>query len=313
MTWQHIVGAGRWHGVGGIILAVSVAACSSSKDTTGPGGTGTTAPPPDTAFTQFIGRSYSVGVGSQEYECTSYQATADTYIKGFRTAPGPAQYTLFVTESSTPPAQMGDYDCDGGAILSTRLLYMSGPGTQDITFDSATGLHVKKGDYVGLVLQIVNAGAATTGTTNVLVQTAKAAEITNVAEAYLVGTLNLAIPPDGQVHTATGGCVHPDTAQQVIGVLPSMNSLGTHATITATNTSGSRTLYDGDYRVSQQLYHPLTGAMINVNEAFELTCSFVNDTGAVVNFGDASTDERCWALVYAQPTIGAESLDCVTG
>lgn len=70
------------------------------------------------------------------------------YIKGLRTVAGPAQYTLFVTESSTAPTQLGDHDCDAGEILGTRLVYMSGPGTQDITLGSGIGLHVTKGDYV---------------------------------------------------------------------------------------------------------------------------------------------------------------------
>ena len=220
---------------------------------------------------------------------------------------------LFVTESSTAPAQLGDHDCDAAEILGTRLVYMSGPGTQDITFASGVGLHVTKGDYVGLVLQIANlSGPAATGTTNVLIQTATAADIPTPAEGYLMGTLNIAIPADSQVHTATGGCVHAFAPQQVIGVLPNMNALGTHANITA-QTSGSspRTVYDGDYSAASQLYHPIAGATININDLFELTCSYVNTSGQTAMYGDSYTDERCFALVYAEPPLGTGIFDCV--
>ncbi len=309
MMQPQIVGAGWWRVTAGVVLAIGVAACGS-KDTTAPAG-GT--PPADTAFTQFIGRSYSVDSGESKYECTSFQATADMYIKGLRRVAGPAQYVLFVTESATAPAQPGDHDCSPGEILGTRLVYMSGPGTQDITFSSGIGLHVTKGDYIGLVLQIVDlSGPATTGTTNVLVQTATAADILTPAEGYLVGTFNISIPADSQEHTATGGCVHAFAPQQVIGVLPTMNALGTHATITAqAELSSPRTVYDGDYTAASQVYHPITGATININDEFLLTCSYVNTSGQTVMFGDGYTDERCLALVYAEPPLGTGILDCV--
>ncbi len=42
----------------------------------------------------------------------------------------------------------------------------------------------------------------------------------------------------------------------------------------------------------------------------QTTCSYVNNTGATVSFGDSSTDEMCFTGIYKYPA-GSNVYSCV--
>ncbi len=283
-----------------------VPSCSGGGGGSGGGGT--------PSFTELTSRSWSLPAATEAYKCKGIQAATDLYITGFRAVLPPGQFRMFVTTSDTAQT-IGDYDCNAAtALLNTRLIYAAGMGTDDVLFPSGIGVHVKSGQYITLQLHVVNGqNSPLSGVSGVMVKMASAAEVTTEADMTLVGTLTFNLPSDGQVHTATGGCTAPE-AWNVLALLPMMNGLATHQTLTVTHNGVPQTLHDAAYALDQQRFDPKTPPVaVLILDQVGVTCSYVNNTGQTVTSGTTSTTEQCFTGLYRYPAPAQGSVfGCVT-
>ena len=85
------------------------------------------------------------------------------------------QFRMWVVTSSAPTNPTpGDFECalDTLAAPGNRLIYAAGLGTNDIDFPSGVGVRVRSGQYVTLILHLVNVqGTTLSGTSGVTART----------------------------------------------------------------------------------------------------------------------------------------------
>ena len=66
----------------------------------------------------------------------------------------------------------------------------------------------------------------------------------------------------------------------------------------------SETLLDTPYALNAQLVDPLTPpVLVSQNDQLLVQCSYVNNSGSTVQFGDTSTQEQCFLGIYRYPVL----------
>ena len=71
-------------------------------------------------------------------------------------------------------------------------------------------------------------------------------------------------------------------------------------------------LLDTDYAFTEQRNYPMADTLIHKGDRIETTCTYVNNTGHTVSFGDSSTDEMCFTGLYKYPA-GGNLFQCALG
>jgi hypothetical protein len=289
-------------------LEQDVDACVATLTTDEPG-SGTTA-----EWTPLIGRPWEVPPGAADtYRCRTVEVPADLYLTGFRNVSPTGTYEMIVTVSdqATPT---GDYDCSAATgLFDGHGIYASGLGTGDFELPSGVAVHVRAGQYLNLNVHVFNPGTSLLGGfSGVVARTIDAANVAHEAELVLVGTYNIYLPSDGIPHMANGGC-SATSEQQVAALWPHLQASGTHATFLVAHGGVPQALLDVPYALDQQPVHPVTPPFaVHVGDQIQASCTYVNDTGAAVSFGQSTTDEQCFIGMYDYPAAGNTLLGCVT-
>jgi len=296
-----------------ILLALSACGGGGGGGDSGGGGGGNGGADP---WTTLISRSWSVTAGAENWQCRRIQIPADMYITGFRAIAPPGQHdmNLTVADSSALPVgtPTGNYPCSAGTgILDHMMIYASGIGTDDVLFPDKVGVHLKAGQFINLNMHLVNRNnnSELNGISGVMVKTGTAADVTTEADMFFAGTFNIFLPSDNQTHNAVGGCT-TEVDMQVFALWPNMHSLATRQKMTVTHipTNVTQVVFDTAYDFNQQrVFYPTTPLTIIPGDIIQITCSYVNNTGTDVTFGDSSTKEQCFTGVYRYPIVGASS------
>jgi hypothetical protein len=272
-------------------------------------------PSPNAGWTALISRSWTLAAGQEAYLCRGAVAPQDLYITAFRAPTIPGLARVFVTVSDTAQT-LGDFACTAGEGLSgaTKLIYWAGPGVNDTQFPAGKGVVVKAGQYVLLNTHLDNGTgiASLSGTTQLLMKTGTATQVTTPVEMILVGTFNINIPPNS-THTAAGGCALA-IDQTFLSLAPGMRRLAIHQLVQVTGPPGpvTTTLLDRDFDVTQQLAHAMSPpTSLHAGDQLRTTCTYTNTTGATVGFGDSVQSEVCFTGVYRFPVVaGNEIFSC---
>jgi hypothetical protein len=131
------------------------------------------------------------------------------------------------------------------------------------------------------------------------------------AQTILMGTENIALGPG--LTTLHGGCA-VQGAHTVFAVFPHMHQTATHMKVTLEHPASgaaSTVLMDDDYTFDAQTYRTLaTPLVVNTGDHFAVDCSYNNETGRTVTYGESSTDEMCYAGVYFYPPIANAGVTC---
>lgn len=310
--------------LGAVSILAIVAACGgggSNNDTPGgsdgPPGPGSDAdvpdgPPPPPGFTSLISRSWSIAPGATNvYKCIRIKTTTDMWISGFHADTPPGSHHSVVT-ISTNSTQVGEYDCSAGS-LDNEMLYAAGVGTDDLLFPSGVAIHIPAGTFINLNLHLFNAtDNPLSGTTGVSVKLVDQATVQNEADMMFSGTFNIMIPSDGQPHTASGGCT-ASTDVHVFTLWPHMHQTAVHQTWTyqPKNATQPITLLDDNYVFEEQRNYPIADTVIPQGATITTTCTYVNNTGTLMTFGDGSDKEMCFTGMYKYP-VGGSKFGCTS-
>jgi Copper type II ascorbate-dependent monooxygenase, C-terminal domain len=251
--------------------------------------------------------SWSLAAGEEGYFCVYATVPRDMYVKAFRPIiPLGTHHTVLTRYSGTTPD--GTVRCSVGTN-GQSMVYGSGVGSPDFVFPSGVGLHFTAGTRLLLNLHLYNASDATlTGTSGTLIQEATAAEIQNVSEIVLAGPTAGLVVPTG-TSTQTGTCnISNVTSQpiQVFAMSQHMHKLGRHLKTVVRRGGTDIMLQDVPYNFEQQSFQ-LVQPTIELRPGDVLTtyCSYDNQTGAAVSFGDSSNDEMCFSDLFYYPAQGA--------
>jgi hypothetical protein len=292
-----------------LCLLLAAAACHHAS----PPGADASAIAADATASEWIPlvtRSWSLAANDQRYQCRRIQVAQDMWIGGFRAlAPAGTHHAVVSLSKATTP--LGDYDCDPGALASEmQLLYGSGVNTDDLAFPDGIAVHLHAGDYVNLQLHLFDASdQPLAGESGVLVKLVAPATVVHEAEMTFAGTITISIPPDSQPHTASGACTM-NRDMHFVALFPHMHRLGVHQSLVATHAGVAATLLDVPFVFGEQREYPIADTSVQQGDRIDVTCTYVNTTGAPVAFGNSSTDEMCFTGIYAYPATG-ELFSCV--
>ncbi len=86
-----------------------------------------------------------------------------------------------------------------------------------------------------------------------------------------------------------------------MSVSPHMHKLGVHAKLELTRAGQKTALHDAPFDFDDQRIYPLENLEIRDGDVLTTTCSYENDTGQPVSFGQNSDDEMCFNFVTYYP------------
>jgi hypothetical protein len=257
-----------------------------------------------TGWTPLISRAWVVPPGSADtYKCIRIAITEEIWVSGFRAIAPPGTHHTVVTVS-TNGDHVGEHDCmDGSGDM--QMLYASGVGTDELSFPEGVAIKLVPGQYLNLNLHLFNASdTPLTGTSGVEAFRRDPAGVVHEADMTFVGTMDIAIPGDGQPHTVTGGCVL-DRGWNMFAVWPHMHQHATHQSFRITKAGVVTTILDNKpYSFDEQTNYPIAPMRLEPGDRVETSCTYVNTTGAPVHYGDSSNQEMCYTGVYKYPAGG---------
>jgi hypothetical protein len=235
----------------------------------------------------------------------------DTYVSAFRSVAPQGTHHAVLTISDT--GTDGEYDCNSGN-LDSRMLYSSGVGTDDLMFPSGVAIKLKAGQKLNINLHLFNTSdQPISGTSGVAVKKIPMAQVVNEAEMFFGGTFNITVPPGGAAVEQSGGCtLGANTSYTVFSLWPHMHQIGVHQKVTHRRGTTTTTLLDSDYDFNEQKFYPLAAPLsVLPNDELRVTCTYRNNTGATIKYGDSSTEEMCFSGMYRYPVQPAGFLfDC---
>jgi hypothetical protein len=298
----------------------TVAACKGTDPSLGddqpvidaPDGTMADAYVPPAGYTKLIGRTWTLSAGQTDiYRCVLLTIPTDTYITSIEAqAPAGTHHTvLSIATGSQVAGPDGEYDCSV-QTLGTHMLYASGVGTSPLDFPTDVGLKIPAGTQIHLNLHLYNASdSMMTGESAIWVKSQPTAP-PMLAEMVFAGNMQFSVPSDGLPHDVVGTCTI-NQSYKMFALWPHMHKLATHQKIELLHSTTTTTLHDMDYSFGEQRYW-LQSPEISVqqNDKVRVTCTYVNNTGAPVGFGDSSDAEMCFGGMYRYPSNGS-SLFCV--
>lgn len=283
-------------------LAGLVACGSSSKGDGDEVDAGDQTAEPDAnleGFVELISGDWTAAPGDEPYHCARLTVAEDTYITAFKDlSPLGTHHT--VLSVGDPQGPDGEFACGVGTNF-TRMLFASGVGSDAFEFPAGVALKVAAGQQLNLNLHLYNAGTEPlAGHSASLVKLTPAGEIGAVEEAELIlaGTFLVNLPPTGEPHTVHGEC-EIDTPGTVLNLWPHMHQLGTHMVVRHNET----VKLDEAYDFEEQINWP-TEFAIAAGDRIEVDCTYVNDTGSTVTWGESSDQEMCFAGFYRYPAAG---------
>lgn len=298
---------------GGLGAGTGAQEASGSGAMAGTGG----ADPSDDAgdWVELIAGDWDLPSFSEDYYCVRETVAEDIFVRGFRAInPTGTHHTVLGTVGGgglggfggTPDGveQCASFQATGDMIFG------SGAGTDAILFPAGLALKIPAGTQLLDHLHLFNTTPDTMqGRSGAEVLIADDYEM--LADNLLVGPLSLNIPT-GVEHDEHGGCTMSQ-AVQVFSVQPHMHQTGIHARVTAVDAQGQEiaVLHDGPYDFDRQIYYAVDPPVaIPQGGRVEITCTYFNDTGKTLRFGESTEDEMCLASVYRFPGTAAAETTC---
>lgn len=107
----------------------------------------------------------------------------------------------------------------------------------------------------------------------------------------------------GRSDNATSCTVDLSGADRVtlLSVSPHMHKLGVHAKLELTRDGQTTALHDAPFDFEDQRIYDLDNIEVRDGDVLTTTCSYENDTGSTVRFGQDSDDEMCFNFVTYYP------------
>ncbi len=302
------------------LLAITAVGCGNDGT---PGGGGDDARPVDSGtqipdsppipegYTRLIGRTWSLQAGQLDvYRCVRFTVPQDMYVTSIMAqAPQGTHHTVLSILTNNPGPD-GEQDC-GAGTLGTVMLYASGVGTSPLDFPTDVGIKIAAGTRIHLNLHLYNAtDQGLAGDSAILVK-AQATPPPMLAEMVFAGTGNFAIPSNNQPYTKTTTC-NASTAYRLFAVWPHMHQLATHQKVELIRGGTPTVLHDLAYDFEEQKYYSKTPEVqVQQGDQIRVACTWVNNTGSEVRFGEGSNEEMCFTGLYRYPATNAGVFSCI--
>lgn len=253
---------------------------------------------------------WSLEAGQEAYFCTRLTIEEDAFASAFEPiAPlGTHHGVLSVGYAS---GLDGTKECDDPTQSNgNTMLYGYGVGTPVSVLPEGVAVKLQAGRQLMLNAHVFNTtDKPLTGNSGVRFKRVDAAHVEHEAEAVLMGTTTLTLPP-GKTTVQLGQCTLAQDAT-LFAVGPHMHKLGRYQRVWALRKGQpDLVLFDGPYdfdRQDREWFEPLS---LHVGDRIRVECTYDNDTDHTVTYGQSTRDEMCYAGVLRYPAV-ANGIGCV--
>ncbi|MDH5674367.1 MAG: hypothetical protein OEZ06_19735 [Myxococcales bacterium] len=149
-----------------------------------------------------------------------------------------------------------------------------------------------------------NTGAPAPDNSKVQMCTVPASARPNTAGITFLGTenFNSIFGMGPGVNHFTTNCKNNSGAPiTVIGFNPHMHLLGINMKTDLQGAGGTRTIFDMPFQFDYQVSYDIPPTVVQPGDTLITTCSFNNDTGSNVAFGESTTTEMCYQFALSYP------------
>lgn len=87
----------------------------------------------------------------------------------------------------------------------------------------------------------------------------------------------------------------------LIALFPHMHQLGTHMKTTIHTGGVDRVIHDAPYAFDHQAVIPLESIPLAVGDKITTECTWNNTTAQTITYGESSTTEMCYSILYRYP------------
>ncbi len=189
---------------------------------------------------------------------------------------------------------------------TANYIYASGVGTNEVVFPPGVGLKISAGQSVVLQLHIFNPSPdALNETSGIEVIELSPEDVVEEADIFLPGPLGLNIPPH-QETTISGTCT-VDAPQNIFALFPHMHQLGAHFKTTLSLGGEVQVLHDEDYSFDHQPFLSFEPIALAPGDQIETACTWNNTGDQDLHWGESSTAEMCFSILYRWPAQPGES------
>ena len=277
---------------GGATGAVGGATGASMAGATGAGGAAPTMDPPGTA-TISTG-SFTVQPGQEVFKCQNFDnpfAGKDTALSTLSSVLAKGSHHLHLY-NLTEGTSRTIGDCDPNDFHA--LLYATGRETDQMAYPAGMATKIRGNTGLRVQLHFLNTTSdPLEGKSSVkMIPTADPSSVTKWVASLYFNRIYLSVPP-GQGQTVTTSCSIP-SAYGPIGLVRGvshMHSRGVH--FVAQTSTGVPLIDDTTWdEPPPHVYDP--PIMLNPGDSIDWTCTYDNNTGKTLTFGDsAATNEMC--------------------
>lgn len=245
------------------------------------------------------------------YECFYFKLPFDAEMQGLAVFPliddeRVLHHWLLYTEEGAPYQDGAHEECKGVHPNATLVTGWA-PGGEGLVMPPDVGLHLPKAapdTFFILEIHYNNSGRhpdALDRSGAEICTTSKLRK--NVAGVHWLGTENLLLGAGKQDFTGT--CTPQITEPiHILGFSPHMHVLGRHMKTTIERAAGGTEIaFDKPFSFENQGHYP-DEITIYPGDTLKTTCTYENDTGGAVFFGEKTTDEMCYQFTLAYP-LGA--------
>lgn len=193
----------------------------------------------------------------------------------------------------------------GANVASGNIIYASGVGTNALMFPTGKGLKLTAGDLVGLQLHVFNTtDTSLAGTSGVEIFEVDPKDVADEVDLFLPGPKDLMIPAE-QTTTLSGTCTVRER-QTVFALFPHMHQLGTHVKTTLTHAGVPKVIHDAPYRFDEQAFLSIDPTTLEQGDTITTECTWTNPSKQVVTYGESSTTEMCYSIMFRYPAQSQE-------
>ena len=258
---------------------------------------------------ELVGGDWSMPAGEEGYVCVRHTVDRTMVVNEFRPIQPLGTHHTVVTLVPDPEAGTDGTTACAAFTNGPDMIYGSGVGTDPFAMPPRVAIKIEAGTQVLLNLHLFNSStAAISGHSGIEVTLLPEEAVVHEAQVVLMGEEFFRIPARTMDHEIEGGCTMTgDTT--VFAVMPHMHTFGTFMSV-ETGGSVSQILHEDFYSFDEQKYTTFEPLDLSSGDRINVLCRYDNPGDNVVNFGDSTLSEMCYAVVYRYPVVRSPGITC---
>jgi hypothetical protein len=254
------------------------------------------APDGAVGFVPLITASWTMPAGSEGYICATKTMTEDVYAGTLRPiAPNGTHHTVIELLDTPEGPDDPSFPCSG----EFGQFWASGAGTPALVLPDGVGLLAPAGSQLRLSLHLFNASdTAISGTSGLDIIRLDPSQVVHTASVAYHGPFAFSIPATNTPYTVNDSTTLG--AKTLVAIFPHMHQLGTYFRATVQHGSDpALTLWDEAFQFNSQEFSPLAEIPVQAGDTLHTSCTWTNDTGSPVGWGQSSNAEMCFSILMS--------------